>query len=241
MRLAVLFVVAGVALSVAAPSAQRAARTGVSTFAIAVADPSGAPVTGVKVTLTGPAQRSSTTEGGRLAFENLPAGTYHFKFERDGFETLEQDVVARGTKPIDVKVTLVPKPEPVPPPKFTPPPPPPPVAVTAKPVVLDMPAVIEKNFIGKAAGKLSPLACAGGGGAALLQINDPLSDQRHADADEFIYVIAGQGNAALAGRQEPLSPGVFLMIPRGLPHTLTRSGRNPLVMITVQAGERCAQ
>jgi mannose-6-phosphate isomerase-like protein (cupin superfamily) len=88
---------------------------------------------------------------------------------------------------------------------------------------------------------VSPLACGTGGTATLIQINDPLADERHADADEFLYVIAGQGNALVAGLQEPLGPGMFVMIPRGVSHTLTRSGRNPLVMLAVRAGDKCAQ
>jgi mannose-6-phosphate isomerase-like protein (cupin superfamily) len=210
--------------------------TGPATFAVYVSDPAGKPITGVKVTLDGPAQRSSTTESGRVAFENLPTGTYHVRFEHDAFETLDQDVVARGTKVIDVKVTLVPLPKPVPQP---PPPPEPPPPANVKPVAIDMPSLIEKNYVGKASGKISPIACGSEGTATLVQINDPLSDQRHADGDEFLYVISGQGNASLAGVQEPLGPATFVMVPRGVPHTLTRTGRSPLVMLAVRAGEKC--
>lgn len=228
---AIVILVAGAALH-----AQRRT-TGPATFAIHVSDPAGKPLTGVKVTLDGPTQRSSTTEAGRLAFERLPTGTYHVRFECDGFETLVQDVVARGSKVIDVKVTLVPAaPKPVPQPAPAPEAPPP---SSVKPVAVDMPSLIEKNYVGRASGKLSLIACGSGGTATLVQVNDPLADQQHTDADEFIYVIAGQGNASLAGTQDPLGPGMFLMIPRGVRHTLTRSGRSPLVMLTVRAGEQC--
>src|SRR5215212_2341637 len=137
---------------------------GSATFAIMVADPAGAPLGGVKVTLEGPASRSSTTEGGRLAFENLPSGTYRLRFELAGFNTLERDVVARGVAPIDVKVTLTPAPKPPPPPPAPVEPVPPPApALGAEPVSVDMTAFIEKNYIGRAAGKTSQLACATGG------------------------------------------------------------------------------
>jgi mannose-6-phosphate isomerase-like protein (cupin superfamily) len=102
-----------------------------------------------------------------------------------------------------------------------------------------MPAFIEKNYVGKTAGKLTPMGCSTGGTATLMQINEPVAEHTHADADEFIYVIAGQGSASLAGRQEPLGPAVFLMIPRGMPHTLTAS-KKPLVLISTRAGETCA-
>ena len=236
--LGVVFLVLPPAAATASGAQQQRRATGSSTFAILVSDPAGQPLTGVKVTLDGPAQRSQTTEAGRIAFENLPAGTYHVRFERDGFETLDRDVVARGARPIDVKVTLVPAPKPVP---LPPPPPPAAPTVDAKAVVLDMPALIEKNYVGRASGKVSSLACAAGGDATLIQINDPLTDQRHADADEFVYVIAGQGTARLGEREETLRAGMFVLIPRGLPHTLTRSGRSPLVMLAMRAGEHCAQ
>jgi mannose-6-phosphate isomerase-like protein (cupin superfamily) len=33
---------------------------------------------------------------------------------------------------------------------------------------------------------------------------------------------------------------VFMLVPRGVPHTLTASGRSPLVVISIKAGERCS-
>ena len=106
-------------------------------------------------------------------------------------------------------------------------------------VVLDMPAFIEKNYVGRAAGKSTPLGCGTGGTSTLLQLNEPLALHAHDDADEFIYVIAGQGMARLSGREEPLGPAVFLMIPRGMPHTLTAGPKKPLVLVSVRAGEQC--
>lgn len=234
--LAVLILAVTASVGAQAQRGQRRATTGPVTLAIVVSDPAGAPVGDVKVTLDGPVQRTATTEAGRIAFENLPSGTYHLRFEREGFETLARDVTARGAKPIDVKVTLVPAPKPV---ALPPPPAPEPAPVAPKPVVLDMPALIEKNYVGRAGSKTSPLACAAGGTATLIQINQPLADQAHADADEFVYVIAGQGSARLAGREEPLRAGVFMLIPRGVVHTIAPSGRSPLVMLSTRAGEKC--
>jgi len=72
-----------------------------------------------------------------------------------------------------------------------------------------------------------------------MQINDPVADHTHQDADEFIYVIAGQGVAAFGERKEPLGPAVFLMIPRRMAHTLTAT-KKPLVLVSIRAGEKCA-
>jgi mannose-6-phosphate isomerase-like protein (cupin superfamily) len=194
----------------------------------------------VRVLLTGAAERMTRTEGGRAVFEGLPAGAYRLRFDRDGFVPLERELAGRGSAPIDVKVTLnpaPPPPEPPPAPVVEAPPPKP--HVDAKLVVLDMPAFIEKNYVGKSAGKVTAMGCSTGGTATLLQINEPVAEHSHADADEFVYVIAGQGSANLAGRQEPLGPAVFMMIPRGMPHTLTAT-KKPLVLISTRAGDTCA-
>jgi len=170
---------------------QRGPTTGPAAFAVMVTDASGTPLTGVDVTVTGRAQRSASTENGRIAFEDLPVGPYHFKFEKDGYDTVEQDVTGKRGAPVDVKVTMTPTPKPVEPP--APPAPEPKPPSTVKPVVLDMPAFIEKYYVGRAAGKSTAITCATGGDASLLQMNEPLAEHTHADADEFIYVIAGQG------------------------------------------------
>jgi mannose-6-phosphate isomerase-like protein (cupin superfamily) len=240
-RVVLAAILLGVLLPAVRLGAQRrgAARGGGPvTFVVAVTDPSGARMTDVKVTLSGPVQRTARTEGGRIVFENVPSGDYRFRFERTGFVPLERDVTGRGSAPIQVNVTLTrvavpPTPiAPVSPLKERP--------VEGKFVVLDMPAFIEKNYVGRAAGKTTQLACGAGGTATLLQINEPIAQHAHADADEFIYVIAGQGTAHVGDRAESLGAGVFLMIPRGAAHMITAGPKRPLVFISTRAGEKCA-
>ena len=178
-------------------AAQRGGTTGPAAFAVFVSDPSGAPITDVKVTVTGRAEKSGMTEGGRIAFEELPVGKYHFTFEKDGYDPVEQDVTGRRGAPVDVKVTMTPAPKPVPPPPLPTPEPRP--AVNAHVVVLDMPAFIEKNYVGKSSGQTTPMACGDGGSATLVQANDSIAEHTHADADEFIYVIAGEIEFELEG------------------------------------------
>jgi len=212
--------------------------TGPVTLAIYVADPAGTPIGDVRVTISGVVSRTTRTERGRTVFEGLPSGQYQLRFEKTGYLPLEQEVTGRGAKPIDVKVTL--EPEPVAPPKPVEAPPPPPApAVETKMVVLDMPAFIEKNYIGRAAGKTTPMGCAAGASSTLIQVNEPLAQHTHDDADEFIYVIAGQGMARLSGREESLGPAVFLMIPRGMAHTISAGPKKPLVMMSIRAGDGC--
>lgn len=230
----------------AAPQAQPARRGGggLATFAIRVTDPGGAPLGGVRVRVDGPTPKQSTTEGGRIAFENLAPGSYRLRFERDGFVTLERELTARGGAPMEINVTLTPAPKPVEP--VAPPPeaaapvaPAAPPNPNAGPVAINMSTFLDSNFVGRAPQKSSQLACAAGGTATLIQLNEPLAQHAHADADEFLYVIAGEGNARINGRDERLRVGVLLMVPRALPHQLIPIGRTPLVMLSMRPGDRC--
>src|SRR4051812_27336212 len=215
--------------------------TGSVSFAVSVQDPTGALIPNVLVTVTGPVSRTGRTEGGRLAFEALPAGAYKFRFDREGFVPLERELSARGSVPVEVKVTLTALPPPPPPPPAPEPAPTPTGGrnVNAKPVAIDMPAFIEKYYVGRAAGKTTAITCATGGDASLLQLNDGLAEHTHADADEFIYVIAGQGAVRMGERVEALGPGVFMLIPRGSPHVITPAVKKPLVVLSLRAGEKC--
>lgn len=235
---AILFVV------ISAPSARaqrRGAGGGTVSFAVSVTDTTGAALGDVNVDVTGPANRDGRTEAGRIAFEDLPAGTYRFKFQKDGFVTLERDVIARGRAPVDVKVAL----DPAPPPPAAPPPTPvstlPRVTVSAKPLALDLPSFIEKNYIGRSPQKTSELACSTGGPATLLQLNDAAAERTYADADEFVYVIAGQGTAVIGGTQDQLEAGTLLLIPRGTKHSFVPGPKKPLVMVSMLAGATCAK
>src|SRR5215203_3182272 len=181
------------------PAAPRRAVARTATFAVTVADPSGAPIPNVLVTVEGAASRSTRTEGGRIAFEELPLGRYTVRFEQPGFITVERDLTATAGKPIEIKVTM--KPLPAPPPAPAPPAPEPTKTKQppsdAKPAVFDVPGVIEKEFVGRGAGKTTPLVCGNDGNATLIQLNQPLQQHSHDDADEFIYVVAGEGSASL--------------------------------------------
>lgn len=241
MRMKSLLPILLLTLAAGPVSAQRrgaAPTTGPVTFAINVTDSTGAPVGDVRVTVAGVVTRTTRTERGRTVFENLPSGQYTITFEKAGYLPLERSVNGRGGKPIEIAVTLE-REAPPPPKPVEPPPPPPPPAVDAKLAVLDMPAFIEKNYIGRAAGKTTPMGCATGGSSTLIQMNEPLAEHTHDDADEFIYVIAGQGQAKLSGREESLGPAVFLMVPRGMPHTVSVGPKKPLVMMSVLAGAKC--
>jgi hypothetical protein len=51
---------------------------------------------------------------------------------------------------------------------------------------VDIPDLFEKNFIGSAAVKRSPIGCTASSTSTLVQLRDPLADHAHADSDELI-------------------------------------------------------
>jgi mannose-6-phosphate isomerase-like protein (cupin superfamily) len=218
---------------------RRPARPTTATLAILVSDASGAPIPNVSVTAEGPTSRTTRTEGGKIALEGLKPGEYLLRFEKDGFLTLERQLTARAGAPMEVKVSLKPAPAPPPPPAAVPEVPAEKPSVDAKPASFDVPDVIEKQFVGRAALKRTPLACGGDGAATLIQLNDPVADHTHDGADEFLYVVAGEGSANVAGASQRLRAGVLVFVPRGVTHSFSQSGRNPLIVLSTLAGEGC--
>jgi hypothetical protein len=219
---------------------QRRGGGGSATLAVVLTDPAGAPISNALVTLQGAAERSARTEQGRIVFEGVPSGNYRLRFEREAFVTLERELVARAGAPTEVKAMLNPAAPVKPLPCVELPKPAPAAAAVVSPTAIDLLSFIEKNYVGKEAGKTSPISCTPGGTASLIQVREPLDVPAHADADEFLYVIAGTGAVRMGQRVEVVQSGVMVLVPRTIPHVLTSRGRNPLVVLSVKAGERCA-
>jgi mannose-6-phosphate isomerase-like protein (cupin superfamily) len=56
----------------------------------------------------------------------------------------------------------------------------------------------------------------------------------------MVYVIGGEGTIKLNGRDTSLTAGTFAVVPRGSTYSLTRRGRNPLILLAMLAGAPCA-
>jgi mannose-6-phosphate isomerase-like protein (cupin superfamily) len=237
MRFTIVLIAAALVASSADAAQRRSATTGRATLAIVVSSADGSPLSDTVVTVEGPTKRTLRTEGGRAVLEGVPAGEYRLRFEREGYTPFEKEVTARVGKPTEVKVTLTALPEPPPPPVEPPatkaPPP------TTKALAADLAALTEKEWIGRAPSKTTLLACSDLTNSHLIQLNRPLADHAHADADEIFYVVGGEGVARVATGQQKLQAGMFLFVPRGLSHELTPSGRNPLIVMSVRSGESC--
>jgi mannose-6-phosphate isomerase-like protein (cupin superfamily) len=215
---------------------------GSATLTVEVTDMSGNGLGDVHVAASGPVDRSGDTgQNGSIAFRSMRGGTYRLRFEREGFTTLEREFVMRSGQGTTVSVALTAEPvEPTPAPEPPPAPEPKPAPSTrvVEPRSMSLPDFLDKNLIGGEPQKTTLLACAEGGTARLLQVRDPL-DEQHADVDEILYVVAGGGTVRMRNQDTRMSPGHFALVPRGMPHTLRRDGRNPMILLSVLAGSPC--
>ncbi|MDR7555646.1 MAG: cupin domain-containing protein [Armatimonadota bacterium] len=61
------------------------------------------------------------------------------------------------------------------------------------------------------------------------------ADNVHDTSDQWLYVIAGRGEAVVRGRRVALAAGTLLLIEAGEPHEIRNTGRTPLVTVNVYA------
>jgi mannose-6-phosphate isomerase-like protein (cupin superfamily) len=222
------------------PTAPRAA---VGNVTFHVTNSLGAPLADVAVSTQTPVAREGTTAGdGSVRFTNLRPGTYRVRFERDGSITLERDVpIAAGDFTVDVSLNAskapAKTPEPAKPtvteqPSKTLPP-------AGAPRITAVPLFLEKNFINRDPRKDSPLGCAPTGTATLHQLREAWLNHAHDDADEWVYVVAGEGTLRLGTAEQRMAAGTFASIPHTVSHALLPTGRNPLIVISVLSGPAC--
>ena len=109
------------------------------------------------------------------------------------------------------------------------------------PRTLGIPEFLEKNFItNREPQKENLIGCSGVGQALLWQIREPWTGRQHQSADAMFYVVAGEGRLRLGDREFTVASGAFAVVPRGTTYNLSRSGRNPLMVLAVLAGVPCA-
>ena len=224
--------------------ARPAAQAAPTTITITATDLSGAPLAEVRVNLTGSLDRSGSTQrDGAVKFDGLRPGVYRLRFSRDDLTTLEKEIEIRAGQPAPTTTVALtpappaPKPPPAPePPKAAPLPPP------GKATSIALSDFIERNFITSSQPqKVSPLGCSGLANTYLWQVREPWTDRVHEGADAMIVVIAGEGTLRFDGRDTTITAkdGSFASIPRGTTYSLTRRGRNPLIILATLAGEPC--
>ena len=115
---------------------------------------------------------------------------------------------------------------------------PPPAAGDQKTV--SIPTFLDRNLIGREPLKESTLGCTATATTRLLQLRDTLAEHVHANIDEMLYVVAGEGTLLVPGRAAaPIAPGSLSIVPRGAPHAIERRGKNPLIVLSILSGTPC--
>jgi mannose-6-phosphate isomerase-like protein (cupin superfamily) len=227
----------------APPRATAAAAAKFATITIQVTDALGAPLPETMVTTTtGVVSREGvTTEDGSLRMLNMRPGTYRLRFVREGSMTLERELTLRSGEALTIDVSLSAAP---PPPKAPEPVVPPSASTTlgppGDPKVTPVPLFLERNFIGGREGrKESVLGCTATGTATLHQLRESWLAHTHDQAEEWIYVVAGEGTLRLGSTEQKIQAGTFSLVPHTMSHALIPQGRNPLIVISVLSGPAC--
>ncbi|WP_372910492.1 cupin domain-containing protein [Salinigranum sp.] len=60
-------------------------------------------------------------------------------------------------------------------------------------------------------------------------------ENAHAASDQWLYVVAGEGTATIAGDRVDLEPGVLVLVEPGETHEITNTGDDPLETVNVYA------
>jgi hypothetical protein len=226
------------------PAAPRAKAAATATLDVTVTNGTGTPLEGIGVSVSGPVTRQATTNAeGAVRLQGLKAGTYRLRFDGEGWISLEREaVVAARSGSLDVHVMLTEAPPPPPPP----PPPDPPAREpeVERPVgeakVTNVADFADRNLIrGNEPQRLNVFGCTGYATTRLLQIRDPLDKRVLDEADETIYVLAGEGVLTIDGKPQGLKPGVLAVIPRGTDSSIARRSRGPLIAVSVVSGPPC--
>jgi mannose-6-phosphate isomerase-like protein (cupin superfamily) len=195
------------------------------------------------VKASGPVDREAQTDpSGLVTFANMSPGTYRLRFEHEGFITFEKEVSLTAGKPLRASATLSAAPPPPPAPKPEPPPQPAAQPVSAgnyQPNVANFESWIDSSFIGRAPSKRLVAGCTASATSAMVQTNESIAERTRGDADETIYVVAGEGSIKMGGRDHALTASSLVIIPRGTAHSITRRGSRPLMFVSTVSGLPC--
>lgn len=214
-------------------------------MAITVTSPQGATISGVRVALMGPTERSGDTDGsGQINFPGLQAGTYRLRFSGDQVTAFEKEVVVRAGQIADVDVSLNPAPEPKVITQAAPAPPPaaaPAAGPKGQPLTHAIVDLLEKEYVGKQPRRETLLSCSGAERSTMIQLNEALPERLYENADAIYYVLAGEGAIMMNGRESRLGVNAFASVPRGTSHSFSRRGNRLFVLLSVLSGEPCEQ
>jgi mannose-6-phosphate isomerase-like protein (cupin superfamily) len=216
-------------------------------IAITATSPQGATLSGVRVSISGPTERTDQTDNsGQLSIPSLLTGTYRVRFEGEKVTAFEKEVTVQTGRVTQVDVMLNPAAEPkivVAPAPAAPAPAAPPVGPKGQPLTVGVESVLEKEFVRNQERRESLLACSGNQRTTMIQVNKAVPERLYEDGEAVYYVIGGQGTIQLDGKNKDLALNDFVSVPRGTSHAFanrSRGGR-ALVLLAVLSGEPCEQ
>ena len=223
----------------------RPAAPAATTATVTVTDLSGTPLSEARVVLTGSLDRSgSTAANGTVKFDGLRPGTYRLRFEKDGFVLFERELEVRaGQPPPNPSVALSPAPQvDQPPPPAPEPAKPAPLPPPGKALTVNVPDFLERNFITNTQPqKVSEVGCSGLAHTVLWQVREPWEDRTHENSDVMLYVVGGEGSVRIGATDLAVRAGSFAQIPRSTSYSITRRGRNPIILLATLVGEPCQE
>jgi len=215
--------------------------------ALTVVTESGATLPGAAVSIRGAVDRQALAgPDGVATLLNIPPGTYRARISRDGYVTFEKEVTIRAGVRAASEAALSAAPA-------APPPPPPAPKETPKPSpsqseprgpvgaakVLSLTDLAEKMLDEKAPLVEREIGCSVATASQLVLIRETLTSHTHADADEMLYVVAGDAVLKIADKETPFSFGSFAIVPRGQAHSITKRGRNAPIVLAIRSGHPC--
>ena len=234
-------------LAAATPNARQAAATAnkPGTLALTVAGENGVPLSGANVRVSGATNDRVGTSGadGLVTIVNLPPGTYRARITREAYVTLEKEVTIRAGIKLATEAVLsaAPPPPPAPPPPAPVAPPPSPVLKAGSPSnhsIIDLASQMEKALRDTPTVERD-LGCSGATASRLIMTRENITMHSHSDADEMLYIVAGEATLTVAEKDQPVQAASFSVVPRGMSHSLTRRGRNALLVLSIRSGPAC--
>ena len=220
-----------------------------TTALLFITDGTGRPIEDVTVNVMGPVDREvKSPASGPTRVEGLRAGTYRVRFTHEKFITFEKEIVlARRHGAPELSITLNAAPA-----AAAPPPPPP--APVGQARAADAEAAAAGHAEDHVAARLHreelhQRARAAEGKPDRLQrrrpgaaVADPRAVERPPARLRRRHALRGRrrGPLKLGEREFTVAAGAFAVVPRGTTYSLSRSGRNPLIVLAVLAGAPCA-
>jgi uncharacterized RmlC-like cupin family protein len=210
-------------------------------LSLTVTNEKGEVVAGAVVTAHGAVDRGGVTASdGLVTLQNMPPGAYRCRIARDGFVLLDKEVTIRAGARTTTEAVLSAAPAP-------PAPAPPPETRPAVPAAgaVGTPRVLSIADLAEQMLKESPptverlVGCSGLAASRVITTKENIALHRHAETDEMLYVVAGEALLTIAEKEQVIAAGWFGLVPRGVSHSLTRRGRGPLVVLSVQTGQPC--